>query len=169
MTQSNRDEILRQAEAVGLALSADGTSWIPATKSTSVDPEGPTAKENAAVKKEPAPTFGTGIMHILALYIVLSLLSYVNQTSNFDFNPCVSYGSSCGSDSSMGFYEYVTIVPLVLAGLIFIWGLFLLVTDWYFEKKGTYGGGVMVGAVLSVVLFLVMTFAGSFGLGIFFE
>ena len=65
----------------------------------------------------------------------------------------------------MGFYEYMTIVPLVLAGLIFIGGFFLLFTG----KRGSYGGGVMVGSVLSVVLFLAMTLAGSFGLGSYFQ
>ena len=65
----------------------------------------------------------------------------------------------------MGFYEYMTIVPLVLAGLIFIWGFFLLLT----EERGPYGGGVMVGSLLSVVLFLMVTMAASFGLEIFFQ
>lgn len=165
MTPSNRDETLQQAEAMGLALSADGSSWVPATSTTSVDAEGPTVKENAAAEEEPSPGFRTGMMHVLALYAVLSLLSFINQTLYFDFDPCVSYGSSCGSGSSIGFYELMTIVPLVLAGLIFIGGFFLLFT----EKRGSYGGGVMVGSVLSVVLFLAMTLAGSFGLGSFFQ
>ena len=163
MTPSNSDETLRQAKAMGLELSADGTSWVPATSTTSVDAEGPTIKENAAADKEPSPGFRTGMMHVLALYAVLSLLSFINQTLYFDFDPCVSYGSSCGSGSSMGFYEYMTIVPLVLAGLIFIWGFFLLLT----EERGPYGGGVMVGSLLSVVLFLMVTMAASFGLGHF--
>ena len=165
MTPSNRDETLQQAEAMGLALSADGSSWVPATSTTSVDAEGPTVKENAAAEEEPSPGFRTGMMHVLALYAVLSLLSFINQTLYFDFDPCVSYGSSCGSGSSIGFYELMTIVPLVLAGLIFIGGFFLLFT----EKRGSYGGGVMVGSVLSVVLFLAMTLAGSFGLASFFQ
>ena len=165
MTPSNRDETLQQAEAMGLTLSADGTSWVPITESSSVNPEGTTAKEDAAAKAEPAPAFLVGMVQVVMLYALLSLLSYRNQRANFDFNPCVSYGSSCGSDSSMGFYEYMTIVPLVLAGLIFIGGFFLLFT----EKRGSYGGGVMVGSLLSVVLFLAMTLAGSFGLASFFQ
>ncbi len=163
MTPSKRDETLQQAEAMGLALSADGSSWVPATSTTSVDAEGPTVKENAAAEEEPSPGFRTGMMHVLALYAVLSLLSFINQTLYFDFDPCVSYGSSCGSGSSIGFYELMTIVPLVLAGLIFIWGLFLLLT----EERGPYGGGLIVGSLVSVGLFLVVTLAASFGLSEF--
>jgi uncharacterized BrkB/YihY/UPF0761 family membrane protein len=125
-----------------------------------VHAERPTVNENAVVDEERSPGFGTGMMHVLALYAVLSLLSFINQTLYFDFNPCLSYGSSCGSGSSMGFYEYMTIVPLVLAGLIFISGFFLLLT----EKRGPYGGGAMVGSLLSIVLFWMVTLAASFGL-----
>ena len=57
----------------------------------------------------------------------------------------------------------MTIVPLVLAGLIFIWGIFLLLT----EERGPYGGGLIVGSLLSVGLFLVVTLAASFGLSEF--
>ena len=57
MTPSNRDETLQQAEAMGLALSADGTSWVPVAESTSVDAEGPTVKENAAAEKSHHPAF----------------------------------------------------------------------------------------------------------------
>jgi len=163
MTPSNSEETLQQAEAMGLALSADGTSWVPATSTSSVDALEPTVKENAATEEEPSPGFHTGMMHVLKLYAVLSLLSFINQTLYFDFDPCVSYGSSCGSGSSIGFYALMTIVPLVLAGLIFIWGIFLLLT----EERGLYGLGLIVGSLLSVGLFLVVTLAASFGLSEF--
>ena len=58
--------------------------------------------------------------------------------------------------------EYMTIVPLVLAGLIFI-GDFSCCSR---KKRGSYGGGVMV---ISSPSFLLMTLAGSFGLASFFQ
>ena len=76
MTPSNRDETLQQAEAMGLTLSADGTSWVPITESSSVNPEGTTAKEDAATKAEPAPAFLVGMVQVVMLYALLSLLSY---------------------------------------------------------------------------------------------
>ena len=76
MTPSNRDEILQQAEAMGLALSADGTSWVPITESSSVNPEATTAKEDAATKAEPAPAFLVGMVQVVMLYIAVHVAGH---------------------------------------------------------------------------------------------